>query len=176
MALSSQLKGSIMTWFKFCPNCGKTDLKSQGDNAQICQGCGFIHYFNPAPTVAALIVKDGQLLLGKRAKEPHQGAWDLPGGFIDPGETIEQALLREISEELKVQINLDRYLASFPDVYGKSGINTVNIYFVCSLVSGQPQPGDDVVECRWFPLNNLPTNIEFECNRQAINYYLKEAV
>ena len=88
--------------FQFCPHDGSR-LKPAPDDHGIprphCPTCDFIDYANPKSCAGALIVEEGKVLLAKRRCEPFKGMWDLPGGFIESGESAEQAVVREILEE-----------------------------------------------------------------------------
>ena len=110
-----------MSKFKFCPLCGGKlrRKKPLGDEKtrEVCQKCGFIFYQNPTPAVLAVIEKKGKILLTKRAINPYKGYWDLPGGFVEIGQNLEEALAKEIKEELGVEIKSFSFLASFPSQY-----------------------------------------------------------
>lgn len=87
--------------YKYCLRCG--DITENEGNACKCRNCGYLHYINPNPTVSALILsKDGKILLATRAINPHKGKLDTPGGFVELGETFEDAIKREVKEELGV--------------------------------------------------------------------------
>src|SRR6516162_1006284 len=77
-----------------------------------CPRCGFVDYNNPKPCVAIMIVDQGKLLLARRAVEPAKGMWDIPGGFIDAGESAEQAVVREALEETALQVEVAAFLGS----------------------------------------------------------------
>jgi NADH pyrophosphatase NudC (nudix superfamily) len=103
--------------FKFCPNCGKADVAELRKNAMRCQSCGFVYFHNCASATAAIIETPKGIILTKRAAEPKKGYYDLPGGFVDYLESLEEALSREVREELNLEIRNFRYLGSFPNVY-----------------------------------------------------------
>lgn len=94
----------------YCYRCGdKLEVKEDGKSWH-SPGCGLVIYANPISTVdAALFDEQGRVLLGIRNEEPNKGKLNLPGGFVDMGETIEEALARELQEELKI----------YPNDYGK---------------------------------------------------------
>ena len=120
--------------FRYCPKCGAAALRTTGGKLVRCQACGFELYLNPAAAVAALIVDGrGRLLITVRGKEPGRGKWDLPGGFADPGESAEEALRREVREEVGLEVTAMRYLGSYPNVYEYMGVRyaTMDMGFVC---------------------------------------------
>jgi len=125
-----------MNYFKFCPRCGSPDFIFNPHRSFKCKDCGFHYYINSAAAVAALIVNEKhELLLTVRAFEPNKGMLDLPGGFVDPGETAEETLIREIKEELNLDITDFSYFISFPNEYPFSGIvvHTIDLAFICKV-------------------------------------------
>jgi NADH pyrophosphatase NudC (nudix superfamily) len=122
--------------FRYCPKCGAAALRFAGPKLLHCDVCGFELYLNAAAAVAALIVDaEGRLLVVERAQDPKKGMWDLPGGFADPGESAEEALRREVTEELDLEVTSLRYLGSFPNVYDYMGVRyaTMDLGFVCEV-------------------------------------------
>jgi ADP-ribose pyrophosphatase YjhB (NUDIX family) len=112
----------------------------------------------------------GRVLLARRAIEPFLGFWDTLGGFVSPGESLEDAVRRELREEAGIEVEVGRLVTTLPDTYGDTGETTVNAFFECRLVAGDPQPDDDVAELRWFAPDELPAPAElaFECVRGAL--------
>jgi ADP-ribose pyrophosphatase YjhB (NUDIX family) len=113
---------------------------------------------------------DGRVLLARRAIEPQRGFWDTPGGFARPGESLEDCVRRELREEAGVEIEVGRLVVTLPDTYGREGDDTVNAFFECRLLSGDPRPDDDVAELRWFAADALPgpDELAFACVRGAL--------
>jgi 8-oxo-dGTP diphosphatase len=113
---------------------------------------------------------DGRVLLARRGIEPLLGLWDIPGGFVAPGETLADAVRRELREEAGVEIEVGRLVAALPDVYGDGGEATINAFFECRLTAGEPEPDDDVAELRWFDPGALPRpeELAFACVRAAL--------
>lgn len=121
---------------RYCPKCGAAALKAVSLKLFQCSECGFELYINNAAAVAALIPDDqGRLLITVRGREPKKGAWDLPGGFVDPDEAAEAAVKREIREELGLDVVSARYLCSFPNRYEYMGVRypTMDMGFVCKV-------------------------------------------
>ncbi len=140
----------------------------------MCTRCGYIIWQNPKPAVSALLLRrlhpeaPDEVLLVRRARPPEQGAWDCPGGFIDPDEHPEEALQRELREELTVEATLNELVGIFMDHYGEGGESTLNIYYRGTIRTGTPTPGSDVSEAAWFRLDRLPDPIAFGNNRRAL--------
>jgi len=161
--------------FRFCPYDGQalTSLVEEGVSRPRCLKCGFVDYGNPKPCVAVLIVQDGKLLVGKRATEPAKGMWDILGGFIDAGESAEDAVRREVSEETGLDVRITRYLGSFPDTYGHRGVPTLNLCYVTVPVGGTVRAASDVAELSWLSVTELPTTWAFPHQQQIIATWRK---
>jgi NAD+ diphosphatase len=124
--------------FRYCPGCGAGSMAVRGDRSVLCSTCGYHLYFNVGAAVAGLIEDDaGRLLLGVRAHDPEKGTLDLPGGFVDFDETAEDALAREIKEELSLTVKTCSYFRSFPNIYLYDGIfnRTLDLAFFCTVES-----------------------------------------
>ncbi len=116
--------------FRFCPHCAAPAPLFLNEKKIMCENCGFQIYHNTAAAVAVLIECGDRYILLKRGREPGKGLWDLPGGFIDPDETAEDACRREIREEIGVEIRDLAYLTSHPNTYPYKGIT----YKTCDLL------------------------------------------
>jgi len=114
----------------FCPSCGSAVFGHDGLKAFTCKACGFTLYHNAAAAVMGVLTLDNRILFARRAHEPALGKLDLPGGFVDPGETAEAAMRREIQEEMNVTLGALRYLGSAPNRYAFGGM----VYPTCDLV------------------------------------------
>jgi mutator protein MutT len=135
--------------FKYCPKCGSPRFVENNFKSKKCEECGFVYYFNSsASTAAFLINKEGQLLVARRAKEPAKGTLDLPGGFVDMGETAEEAMKREILEETGLIVDDPQYLFSVPNTYNYSDfeVHTTDLFFLCRIDDAPFHAADDVAE------------------------------
>jgi mutator protein MutT len=154
--LNRQLK---MKTFKYCPRCGSINFVPDTWRSFKCRDCGFHFYINSSAAVAAIIVNEkNELLLTKRAFEPDKGMLDLPGGFVDPGETAENALIREIKEELNLDIVELSYYISFPNEYPFSGliVNTIDLAFICKVKDfSNIRIADDVADYVFVTKDNI---------------------
>lgn len=137
---------------KHCPRCGGR-AALEGSRKVVCAaGCGFRLYLNTAAAVAALIFDaGGRLMAIRRNREPQKGLLDLPGGFVDFGESAEEALAREISEELGVGVEAGsiEYFKSIPNtyLYGDVLYHTLDLFFTCRLAdTGAIRTNDEIAE------------------------------
>ena len=160
---------------KFCPKCGSDDFPSVSDRSFKCGRCGFHFFINSSAAVAALIFNEkGELLFTRRAIQPHIGKLDLPGGFIDLGETAEQALKRELKEELGIDIISMEYFSSHPNEYVFSGykVMTLDLAFVVTPQSLQRlRPMDDISGFEFI----APANVNFhELPAKSMQFFIGE--
>lgn len=121
--------------FKYCPNCGNSTTKYHEEEGYIhCENCGFQFFINAAAAVAAIILDDqDRILFTRRAKAPAADTLDLPGGFVDINESAENALKREIMEELNLELSTIEYFTSQPNQYNYNGLTyfTLDLTYIC---------------------------------------------
>lgn len=115
--------------FNYCPSCGSRDIFFDGIKKFNCKACSFIFFHNIAAAVAAILEYDRRIILIRRGKEPCKGKLDLPGGFMDPRESAEEAIRREVKEEIKIDVGTLQYFGSYPNVYEYKGV----LYHTCDL-------------------------------------------
>lgn len=142
---------------RFCQACGTELEPPEGDGPANCPSCGRHWYQNMAPTAGAAIVRDGKVLITKRAFEPEKGRYDIPGGFLHITEHPIDGLKREVREELGVEIDasMDDVVQMIPHPYGDDGEWVLAIGFRARLVSGDLRPGDDVESFEWVSAEEL---------------------
>lgn len=122
--------------FLYCPLCSARALKVHKKSAYVCTECGLEFYLNTAAAVVALIEdEEGRLLVTVRDRKPKEGMLDLPGGFVDPGETAEEAVRREVEEETGVRVESLEYFGSAPNRYLYKGVHyaTEDLAFICRV-------------------------------------------
>ena len=145
--------------FAHCPKCGSTDFTENSEKSKTCGACGFVYYFNPsAATVALIFNTAGELLVCRRAHEPATGTLDLPGGFIDMGETAEEGVAREVLEETGLLVQSTHYLFSLPNIYTYSGfdVHTLDLFFKCQVAdTTQLLANDDAQEAFFVPTDKI---------------------
>lgn len=152
--LAARMKG-YLNWkaaMHFCPGCG-TALKShEKENALVCPNCGKVHYPRIEPCVIAVICKDDKILLLRHVQR-NQNIWCCLAGFVEAGESLEEALVRETREETGLEIENIRYFSSqswpFPD--------QLMVGFFADWKSGEIRvQEDEIFEAKWFSPNDLP--------------------
>ena len=130
-------------------------------NNEPCPKCG--RFNNRGVSVDAVIIKDNKILLIKRGVNPFQGYWALPGGYVEWDESTEEAVAREVSEEIGLTVESCKLIGvySSPDRHPKQVINIA--YRVTT--SGNPKAGDDASEYKWFSMDNMPDKLAFDHER-----------
>ena len=144
---------------RFCPFCGEPNRKVAGARHRKCPACGQHDWRNPAPAVGCAILRrapdgDGvEVLLSRRAGPPKKGQWDLVGGFVDAGETPEQAVRREVEEETGCRL---LGLEAQGDAAGEYDREPTLNFLFTGRIDGEPKASDDSAELRWWPLGKVP--------------------
>lgn len=142
----------------FCSACGGPL------DGPTCTRCGRVAYRNSKPCVGAVVRRGELVMLSRRAREPHAGLWDLPGGFLESGEHPETGVARELREETGCAARVLRLAHVGMGRYGE--FDTLNLVYEVEL-DGEPEAHDDSAEMRWWPLDALP-EMAFEHEREAL--------
>jgi 8-oxo-dGTP diphosphatase len=143
---------------RFCPLCGEQleQLPHDGRMRLYCRTCDTIHYENPLPATAAVVLDhEENLLLVKRGMEPGKGKWCLPGGFVEIDESPSEGVLRELHEETGLRGEVDQLIDA---VYEDSPfyVPLIIIGYGITPHGGRLRAGDDAAEVQYFPLTDLP--------------------
>jgi len=160
--------------YKFCPLCGgrleNRLIKAGEPERLVCTACGFIFYLDPKLAVLALVPWQGGLVMVRRSIEPGYGLWVVPGGFVDLGEKVEEAVVRETLEEANLSVRVARLL----NVHSYHHSRTVVLSYITEYLSGELAPGDEEQEARIFAPVDIPwEDIAFSSTRDAITEYLR---
>ena len=128
-----------------------------------CPSCGqpFSVYRNPAPVVDIIIEVGQQIVLIERRFEPF--GWAIPGGFVEYGETVERAAIREAKEETRLEVTITHLLGVYSDPGRDPRRHTISVTFVASA-SGRPVGGDDAMRAELFDSEQLPEILVFDHN------------
>lgn len=163
--------------FAFCPRCGDR-ASSQGARPFDCAGCGFRFFFGPVAAVAAILEDpSGKLLFLERARDPGKGLLGLPGGFADPGETLEEAVARELHEETGLSVSGLSYLCSIPNgyIYQQIEISVLDVFYVGRVDSFegiQMQASEIASTLIEQPTPKLLDRMAFASNRRAVERFM----
>lgn len=161
-------------WAHFCPRCGGTlenrYIEAEQHIRKICIGCGFIFYMNPKVVVGAIPRQDSKIWLVRRNIEPALGSWTYPGGYVDLGETVPEAAIRETYEETRLRVRLDGLLNIYS--YANSGI--VLVAYRSTVVGGTAQATLESQEVRSFSLEEIPwDHLAFPSTHDALRDYIE---
>jgi NADH pyrophosphatase NudC (nudix superfamily) len=163
------------TGFVFCPRCGKQPVAAFNGNAMRCGTCGFEYFHNCASCVAAIIETGRGIVLTVRNHQPKRGKLDLPGGFCNYGESLEDALVREVKEEINLDIADIAYFGSFPNIYRYKSVTyfTTDTIFTCTTPDlSAAAPNDEIANIRFVkPASVDPAGVGFPSARAALARY-----
>jgi ADP-ribose pyrophosphatase YjhB (NUDIX family) len=152
--------------FKYCPQC-QSVLDLSGEHPK-CRACGVTFYRNSKPAVGILPIKNGEVLLSRRKKEPYKGELDIIGGFLNYGEHPEVGVVREFEEETGAEITITKFMGIYMDEYGAGGDSTLNIHYLGEVGAGELKANDDIESLHWIPIMEVPTNEGAQNYRRVI--------
>jgi ADP-ribose pyrophosphatase YjhB (NUDIX family) len=156
----------------YCQVCGNAladrYLEDEGRNRLVCDACGHIHYLNPTVVAGVIPVSDGRVWLLRRAIEPRVGYWTYPAGYMELGETVEDAAARETREELNMEVRLLRLL----NVYSWPHLRTVHVIYIAEALTPGSN-GVEALECRLFLPGGIPWDeLAFNTTHAALTDWL----
>ena len=160
--------------FRFCPPCGgplESRLLKDGDPPRlVCGACGFIFYLDPKLAVGTIIIDDRKrIALVKRAIEPGYGKWVFPGGYVDRGEEVQHAAVREAREETGLDVRIDRLI----NIYSYTGRTPVIVVYAATMISGLLACDDEGLEAKFFAPEAIPwDDLAFRSTGEALREFL----
>ncbi len=158
----------------YCPHCGAALERrfTEGRDREVCPACGFVFYRNPVPAVGVVVELDEQVVLVQRKYEPRAGYWALPAGFMELGESAEEAAIRECHEETGLLVQIDHLLGVYSFGFGEQ--SGLVIVYAATAAGGALVAGDDATEVGAFSLDGLPAPFAFRTHLQALDRWRRE--
>ena len=160
--------------YRFCPRCGQRleeRLLKPGDPSRlVCLVCGFVFYLDPKIAVGTIIrTNDDHLVLVRRAIEPGYGKWVFPGGYVDRGEALTRAAIREAREECGLNVRLDGLV----NVYSYPGRTAISVVYAATALDGTLAVDEESLECAVVTPADIPwTDLAFHSTHDALRDYL----
>jgi ADP-ribose pyrophosphatase YjhB (NUDIX family) len=160
--------------YRFCPRCGspleRRLLKSTEPERLVCTTCGFVFYIDPKIAVGTIIrTLSGRIVLVRRAIEPGYGKWVFPGGYVDRGEPLTVAAIREAREECGLEVRLDGLV----NIYSYAGRTPVIVVYAATAIGGQLCVDDECLETAEFDETTIPwDNLAFRSTEEGLRDYL----
>jgi len=160
--------------FRFCPVCGsglKSMVVKNGEPERlVCSNCQYIFYLDPKVVACSIVEIDNRIVLLKRGIQPEKGKWVIPGGYVDRGEEVKAAALRETQEECGLKIRIKDLLG----VYSYPHRLAVVVVYVCEHVSGDLLVGDETQEVKLCAPDEIPwEELAFPSTVDALKDYCK---
>ena len=160
--------------YRYCPRCGgglgRRVLKPGEPTRLVCADCEFVFYLDPKVAACTVSVLDGGIVLLRRSIDPGRGKWVFPGGFVDRGESVADAAVRETREEANLEVSLISVL----DVYSYPGHEVVVVVYAAEVRGGELSAGDEADEARTFAPERIPWDeLAFESTREALREYVR---
>jgi len=160
--------------YRHCPKCGgslaEKIVKANEPMRLVCQACSFIFYQDPKVVAGTLFTLNGGIVLLQRGVEPAIGKWVFPSGFVDRGESVQDAAVRETKEECQLDVQLGLLL----NVYSYPRSPIVIVVYTAEVVGGTLTAADESLDARAFAPNELPwRDLAFDSTRDALHDYLR---
>lgn len=160
--------------YRFCPRCGgaleRRRLKPGEPERLVCARCTFVFYLDPKIAVGTIIRSESRrLVLVRRAIDPGYGRWVFPGGFVDLGERLTTAAVREAREECGLDVRLDGLV----NIYSYPGRTPVIVVYAATATGGRLTPDDECLEAAEFDQADIPwTDLAFRSTEEGLRDYL----
>jgi ADP-ribose pyrophosphatase YjhB (NUDIX family) len=160
--------------YRFCPVCGESlepRLIKAGERERlVCRRCEFVFYVDPKVAVGTIIdAGDARVVLIKRSIEPGYGKWVFPGGYVDRGEQIEAAAVREAREECGLDVRIEGLV----NIYSYAGRTPIIIVYAATAVGGSLVAADEALDAKAFESSAIPWDeLAFRSTKEALEDYL----
>lgn len=157
----------------YCRHCGAPlePVRVDGKQRDRCSSCPAIAYRNPKPVAVAVIEHDEKLVLIRRGLDPLGGYWAPPGGYVECGESVPEAVVREVGEETALAIAVDGLIG----VYSQADVDAIVVAYRAHSIGGQPRAGDDAAELCLFARGQVPSQ-EFPATGAPIDKWFYEVI
>jgi 8-oxo-dGTP diphosphatase len=151
-----------------CPHCGSLMQQRivEGRTRDVCLTCQHVAYRNPVPAVGTIVTLDGRIVLVKRKFGPRAGYWCLPAGYMECGESTEDAAVRECHEETHLLVQTDELVGVYS--YSSGAASGLLVVYAATAVGGHLEADDDAAAVDTFALDALPHPLAFRIHAQAI--------
>ncbi len=162
--------------YRFCPRCGgaleRRLLKAGEPERPVCTRCGFVFYIDPKIAVGTIIDAGGSIVLVRRAIEPGYGKWVFPGGYVDRGEPLTAAAVREAREESGLDVRLDALV----NIYSYPGRAPVIVVYAATAIGGGLCVDEECLESRGFAPGSIPWDeLAFRSTQDGLRDYFSGA-
>ena len=160
--------------YRYCPKCGggldKKIVKSNEPRRLVCQACSFIFYQDPKVVAGTVFTLNGGIVLLKRGVEPALGKWVFPGGYVDRGESVQDAAVRETKEESQLDVKLGPLL----NVYSYPSSPNVIVVYTAEVIGGTLTAADESTDAAVFAPQEVPWHeLAFDSTKEALNDYIR---
>jgi ADP-ribose pyrophosphatase YjhB (NUDIX family) len=160
--------------YQFCPKCGgglaKKIVKASEPRRLVCQACSFIFYQDPKVVAGTVFTLNGGIVLLKRGVEPALGKWVFPSGYVDRGETVQDAAVRETREECRLDVKLGPLL----NVYSYPRSPNVIIVYTAEVVGGTLTAADESTDAAVYAPTEVPwRELAFDSTKDGLNDYIR---
>jgi ADP-ribose pyrophosphatase YjhB (NUDIX family) len=145
----------------------------EGRMRDICTACHYIFYRNPVPAAGVIVTLAGEVVLVRRRYEPRVNYWCLPAGYMELGESTEEAAIRECHEETNLHVTIDTLVGVYS--FGAGSSSGLVVIYAATMFGGSLRAGDDALDVATFPCDALPAAMAFPTHVQAIAHWRQQA-